>query len=402
MWELVRANQRKSLFLFLLMGLVLLFLGYFIGLAVKPNDGGIAGLMIALAIWGILSIISFFQGNKIILAISNAKEITPDIHPRLFNVVEEMKIAAGLPAMPKIYIINEEAPNAFATGYHPGNAAIAVTSGLLARLNRDELQGVVAHETAHIFNRDVQFMTVAGIMLGSIVLISQIFLRSMFYSGGRYRSDSKGGQGQLILLAIAIIFAILAPIAAQLLYFAISRKREYLADATAVRFTRYPEGLASALEKISQNTAELTSANKVTAGMYIINPLKKKGMSMSDLSSTHPPISERIRILRSIAGGAGYLEYQSAFNTVTGRKQQIIPSSGIKEASHIDLREVKPESKTQATAKENRRVLGDLMMTVSNFIFLTCTCRLKIKIPPDFSRTEIQCPRCGNMLSIKK
>lgn len=402
MWELVRANKRKSLMLFILMGIVLLSLGYFIGLYVKPPEGGTAGLLIALAIWGILSLISFFQGNKIILAISHAKEVTPDIHPRLFNVVEEMKIAAGLPKMPKVYIINEEAPNAFATGYRPDNAAIAVTSGLLARLNRDELQGVVAHETAHIFNRDVQFMTVAGIMLGSIVLISQLFLRSMLYSGGRYRSDSKGGQGQIILLAIALIFAILAPIAAQLLYFAISRKREYLADATAVRFTRYPEGLASALEKISVNTSELKSANKVTAGMYIVNPLKREGMRLSDLSSTHPPISERIRILRSIAGGAGYLEYQKAFQQVTGKAQHIIPSSGLKEEENAALRDKPLETKTQATAKENKRILGDLMMTVSSFTFLNCSCGLKIKVPPEFTKKQVQCPRCGNLLPLVK
>ncbi len=211
-----------------------------------------------------------------------------------------MKISAGLPTMPKIYIINEVAPNAFATGIKPENSAVAVTAGLLARLNRDELQGVIAHEVSHIVNRDVMFMTFAGIMLGSIVLISEVFLRSLWFGGGRYSSKSSksSGQGQMIIMIVAIVFAILAPILAQLLYFAISRKREYLADASAVRYTRYPEGLASALEKISDNTIELKTANKVTAPMYIVNPLKPKGQKLSDLTSTHPPISERIRILK--------------------------------------------------------------------------------------------------------
>ena len=403
MWELIRANQRKSMLLFLIMGLVLLGLGFLIGYALNPGtplETGIMGMLLASAIWLILTLISLLGGNKILLALSRAKEVGPDVHPQLFNVVEEMKIASGMSKMPKVYIINEEAPNAFATGYSPDNAAIAVTSGLLARLNRDELQGVVAHETSHIINRDVRFMTIAGIMLGSIVLISEIFVRSMFYSSGsrRYSSSSSkgGGNAQLIIYAIAIIFAILAPILARLLYFAISRKREYLADASAARLTRYPEGLASALEKISNNTADLSVANKVTAGMYIVNPLKKKGMKIKDLSSTHPPISERIRILRAMAGGAGYLNYQNAYQAIKGTKRNIIPPSGLKEDISMDTR-ASSTSKTEQTAKEQKRILGDIMMTVGSFSFLTCSCGVRMKVPPDFKKQEIQCPSCGKM-----
>ena len=169
MWELIEANRRKSLILFILLGITLLLLGYFFGSAYYPDGGGFIGIFFALLIWGILSLISYFSGSKILLAVSGAKEVTKEVHPQLFNVVEEMKISAGLPAIPKIYIINETAPNAFATGIKPENSAVAVTAGLLARLNRDELQGVVAHEVSHIVNRDVMFMTFAGIMLGSIV-----------------------------------------------------------------------------------------------------------------------------------------------------------------------------------------------------------------------------------------
>jgi heat shock protein HtpX len=340
MWELIRANRRKSLVLFFFMGLFLVLLGYLIGQAISPQGGGITGVVIAIFIWFILNMISIYSGSKIMLSVSNAKEITPDVHPQLYHVVEEMKMAANLPKTPKVYIINSEASNAFATGRGPDDAAIAVTAGLLARLNRDELQGVVAHETSHILNRDIRFMTYAGIMLGTIVLISEIYLRSLFFSSSsRYRSDSRGGgQGQLIIMILAIVMAVLAPIAAQLLYFAISRKREYLADASAVRLTRYPEGLASALEKISASSQDLPSANKVTAPMYIVNPLKKKGMKMADLTSTHPPISERIRILRSIAGGANYNNYEQAWSAVTGNRSHIIPRSGLAETESLGLR----------------------------------------------------------------
>lgn len=403
MWELIQANRRKSLVLFIAQGIVLILLGYFIGGAYYPDGGGFIGIFFALIIWGILSLISYFSGSKILLAVSGAKEVTKEVHPQLFNVVEEMKISASLPTMPKIYIINEIAPNAFATGIKPENSAVAVTAGLLARLNRDELQGVIAHEVSHIVNRDVLFMTFSGIMLGSIVLISQVFLRSLWFSGGgRYSSKSSksSGQGQMIIMIVAIAFAILAPIAAQLLYFAISRKREYLADASAVRYTRYPEGLASALEKISDNTVELKKANKVTAPMYIVNPLKPKGQKLSDLSSTHPPISERVRILRSISGGANYVDYQNAFNKVKRGKETIIPSSGLNDQTKIGLKEIATTSVPLGLTKQTKREAGDIMMKVNDYSFVNCECGLKIKIPPGFNQKEFSCPRCGRKHSL--
>ena len=402
MWELIQANRRKSLLLFISLGLTLILLGYFFGGAYYPDGGGYIGIFFALLIWGILSLISYFSGSKILLAVSGAKEVTKEVHPQLFNVVEEMKISAGLPTMPKIYIINEVAPNAFATGIKPENSAVAVTAGLLARLNRDELQGVIAHEVSHIVNRDVMFMTFAGIMLGSIVLISEVFLRSLWFGGGRYSSKSSksSGQGQMIIMIVAIVFAILAPILAQLLYFAISRKREYLADASAVRYTRYPEGLASALEKISDNTIELKTANKVTAPMYIVNPLKPKGQKLSDLTSTHPPISERIRILRGISGGANYVDYETAFDKVKRGKEHLIPSSGLNDQTKIGLKDVVVTSAVLGLDKQTKRDAGDIMMKVNNYSFINCECGLKIKIPPDFNKKEFSCPRCGRTHNI--
>ena len=327
MWELIRANKRNSIILMVLMAVVLLLLGFIIGLSFFGPDGGFFGLIIATVIWLILTAVSFSGGDRILLAASKAKRVTHDVHPQLFNVVEEMKIAAALPAMPKVYIIPDPAPNAFATGRKPETASVAVTAGLLGRLNRDELQGVIAHEISHILHRDILFVTLAGIMLGSIVLLSQVFLRGMFYSSmgsrRRYSGGGKGGgQAQLIMLVIAIIAAILAPIMAYLLYFALSRRREYLADAGSARLTRYPEGLASALEKIANDKSpQLATVNKVTAPMYIVNPFKKKKqMKLSDLTSTHPPISERVKILRNMTHGASFKDYSDSFSNITKTK----------------------------------------------------------------------------------
>ncbi len=393
-WEQIRANKRKSLLLIVLLAVVLGGLGWIIGLAVSPDPyAGVMGLAFALCIWMILTIVSLSSGDQIFLAASKAIPVSRDVHPQLFNVVEEMAIAAQLP-MPKIYIINDPAPNAFATGRSPKTASLAVTAGLLGRLNRDELQGVVGHEISHIQNRDILFVTTAGIMLGAITLISEIFLRSMFYSslgGRRYSSRGRDRNGaHAILMLIAIAAAILAPIMATLLYFALSRKREYLADASSARLTRYPEGLASALEKISQNTIPLASANKVTAPMYIVNPLQRAGMKLSDWTSTHPPISERIKILRSMSG-ASFIDYAEAFKKIT-RHSPPIPVSVLKQET-VEIR--REGSKESVSSKWQHRNIGDIMFKTSGYRFVNCGCGLKLKIPPNYNYDAVQCPRCG-------
>jgi len=400
MFELIRLNKRKSIILFLVMGAFLLTLGYLIGRIWFPNSGGLPGIFIAAAIWLIMTLISYFSGGSILMATSGAVEVAREAHPQLYNVVEEMKIAANLPAMPRIFIIPEKAPNAFATGVKPEKSAVAVTAGLLDRLNRDELQGVIAHEMSHILNRDILFMTFSGILLGSIVLIAHVFFRSMWFgSTRRYRAgSSREGGGQAIVLVVTILLAILAPIIARLLYLAISRKREYLADASAARLTRYPEGLASALEKISSSDIVLKSANDVTAPMYIASPLRKKTRRKSNaLTSTHPPIKERIRILRALSQGVNYNSYQAAFASVKGGT--IIPPSGLKDTDPIPAREISTKSPPR-DKKTSHRDLGDLMRAVNNFIFLTCSCGLKIKVPPDFKKSTLPCPRCGKILAV--
>jgi heat shock protein HtpX len=406
MWELIRANKRNSIILMVLMAVVLLLLGFIIGLSFFGRDGGFFGLIIATAIWLILMAVSFSGGDRILLAASKAQPVTHDVHPQLFNVVEEMKIAAALPAMPKVYIIPDPAPNAFATGRKPETASVAVTAGLLGRLNRDELQGVIAHEISHILHRDILFVTLAGIMLGSIVLLSQVFLRSMFYSSmgsrRRYSSGKGGGQAQLIMLVIAIIAAILAPIMAYLLYFALSQRREYLADAGAARLTRYPEGLARALEKIANDKSpQLATVNKVTAPMYIINPFKKKKqMKLSDLTSTHPPISERVKILRNMTHGASFKDYSDSFSNITKAKTVIPPAALTKEA--VALRQAGAEAKKKQRLESQMRQVGDIMRKVNAFVFLTCLCGLKLKIPPNFKGKSVACPRCKRKLDLPK
>lgn len=403
MWELIKENHRKSILVFALLAATLLVLGYVIGAAISPAQGGPAGLGIALAIWIMMSFVSIFAGESILLMSSHAKEVTHDMHPQLFNVAEEMKIAAGLPAMPRLYIMYHAAPNAFAAGLNPQNSSIVVTTGLLEKLNRDELQGVIAHEMGHIINRDVQFMTLAGVLLGSITILSEVFLRGLFYSSARgssRRYNSRGGgQAQIILILTAVAVAILAPILAQVFYFAISRKREYLADATSARLTRYPEGLASALEKISVRIPanETTdNINKITAPMYIVNPREAaNAMAADDWMSTHPPIENRIKILRGMMGGAGvsFSDYQNAYARVNNDGKTIIPDSALTKTETVVIRDPNPESPVSGPGRQTRD-LGDLVRAAGGFAFLTCACGLKIKLPPDFKKSHVTCPRC--------
>jgi heat shock protein HtpX len=340
------------------------------------------------------------------LGLSKARKIKRDDYPRLYNIVEEMRIASGLERMPDIYIIDDPALNAFATGRNPNRAAVAVTSGLLQKLNRDELQGVIGHEIAHVNNRDVLLMSLCGILLGAIVILSWYATHMLFFSsmsGGRRSSSSGGGQAQFIILAIGIILMILAPIAAQLIYFAISRKREYLADSSSALYTRYPEGLASALEKLAASTVPVKSANRSSAPMYIINPFRKKGRAASDLSSTHPPISERIRILRSMAGGASLADYDNAFRQVHKGGRGVIPPSAVAGAGAVSLRPAVPETaqrEAELGKVERTREVSDLMWHLNNYKTITCPCGTKLKTPPKLNSTNVKCPHCGRVSRI--
>src|ERR1043166_4428984 len=315
MWEAIESNKRRSTILVVCMAALLLGLGFAIGGAFDPRRGPYVGVAIALGVWFILWMVALFQGDQILLATAGATRIEHHDAPLLFNVVEEMKIASGLEAMPEVYVMPDDVPNAFAIGRPPGRCAGAVPSGLLRIMNRDELQGVIGHEIGHLKNRDTVFMMLVGVMLGAIVLVADLFLR-MGGTGGRRRSRD-GGNAQVIFLVIALVFAILAPLLAQMIYFACSRRREYLADASSARFTRYPEGLASALEKLQVAQVRREEVNRVLAPMFIVSPMQ--GLAAIGLMSTHPSTEDRIRILRSMAGGAAFTNYEAAFQKIVGR-----------------------------------------------------------------------------------
>lgn len=287
-------NIRNSYILISLFLVFVIVVGWVFSQAL--DSPGILGFAVIFST--LMSVGSYWWSDKIVLAMSGAKEINHDNNRELYHIVENLCITAGLP-VPKIYIIDDTAPNAFATGRNPEHAVIAVTTGILQKLEKKELEGVLAHELSHIGNRDILFSTIVVILVGFITLLADWFWRASFF-GGRRREDKEGGG---YIFVIAIILTILAPIVATLIQLAISRKREFLADASAALLTRYPEGLASALEKISSDTEPLEVANKATAHLYIVNPLKNNPNGRSwfaNMFSTHPPIKERVAILRGM------------------------------------------------------------------------------------------------------
>jgi len=300
-YDQIDSNKRKTFFFILFFILFIVFLGWIMGFAFEDQ---LTFLVIASAIAIFSSVGSYYFSDKMVLAISGAKEIQKSDNPELYNIVDNLCIGAELPG-PKIYIIDDSAPNAFATGRDPRHAVVAVTTGLLQKMDKPELEAVIAHELSHIGNYDIRLMTIVAILAGTVVLLSDLFMRWSFFGGrGRQREGRNSGQAQLIIFVIAIVLAILSPIIAQLIKLAISRKREYLADAGSAMITRNPEALARALEKLTADTEPLEAANKATAHMYIINPLKEyEGSSrgwFAGMFMTHPPVEERVAALRAM------------------------------------------------------------------------------------------------------
>ncbi|MBI2851845.1 MAG: M48 family metallopeptidase [Chloroflexi bacterium] len=398
MWEQIRSNRFRSAVLVSLMGTVLLLLGYFLGLFFF--DSGTGGLVIALAVWAMMTLVAFFQGDSILLAVAGARKINRDDHPRLYNIIEEMKISSGLEKMPDVYIIDDAALNAFATGRNPDHAAVAITSGLLQKLNRDELQGVIGHEIAHIKNRDVLLMAMSAVLLGTIVILARYASRILFFGGmprSRRSSSRGGGGGQVIVLAVAIVLMILAPIMAQLIHFAISRRREYLADASSALYTRYPEGLASALEKLAASSTQVKQANQATAHMYTVSPFRREGVSIETLTSTHPPIQDRVRVLRAM-GGASYAEYERVFRDIKGRG--IIPTSAVVAPAAVQTvaHVVQTEPLEQI---ERARETSDVLWRLNRYLTIDCDCGARLRVPPGFKEPVLQCPHCGQIHKIE-
>lgn len=294
--EEVRWNKIKTYFIISLFIVLISLLGYFLGIMYGTP---FAGFSVALFGAMFYAVIMYMQGSSIILKTTGAREVTKREYPHLFHTVEGLAIAAGIPT-PKCYVIDDTALNAFATGTDPKNASITVTTGLLKKLNRQELEGVIGHEMSHIKNYDIRVMLITAVLVGITILLSDFILRSFLW-GGHGRERREGGQLVIILIIVAFVFAILAPIIGEMIKLAVSRRREFLADASGAMLTRYPEGLASALEKIKGDPDPLVDkANKATAHLFISTPFRKKKGFLTGLFSTHPPIEERISKLRGM------------------------------------------------------------------------------------------------------
>ena len=304
-YDQIAANRRNSVLLALVVVALLAALGFAVGYALTGEPAGGAGAtLIAIVIGTLLAMGSYFGGDKLVLSVSGAKPVTQESAPQLMNVVREMSIAANVP-MPEVYLIEDTAPNAFATGRDPEHASVAVTTGLLEKLDREELQGVIGHELSHVRNFDIRFSLIVGVLVGSIALLADFFLRWTWFGGGRRGRDRDGGGGggaAAIMFVVAIVLAIVAPIVARFVQMAVSRQREYLADASAIDLTRNPYGLERALAKISTDKEVLEVANRATQHLYFTNPIKKFEERSSNLFSTHPAIVDRINRLRQLTG----------------------------------------------------------------------------------------------------
>src|SRR3954464_7957340 len=299
----IAANKRESVLPALAGAVLLGALGFAIGYALTGTvTGGLGTTLIAVALAGFMSVGSYLAGDQLVLSASQARQVDEARAPQLLNVVRELTIAANIP-MPKVYVIEDTAPNAFATGRDPKHASIAITTGLLEKLDREELQGVIGHELSHVRNFDIRFSLIVGVMVGAIAILADFFLRFTFWGGGRRSSNRDGGGGiAVVIMVVAIVLAILAPIISRFIQLAVSRQREYLADASSVELTRNPYGLERALAKIGGDQEVLEVANRGTQHMYFTNPIKKFEARSSGLMSTHPPILDRINRLRELTG----------------------------------------------------------------------------------------------------
>jgi len=311
-YDQIAANRRNS---FLLAGVVvalLALLGFAIGYGIFGSlGGGVLTTAAAIGFGALAGVGTYVAGDSLVLAVSGARELQEADAPQLFNVVREMAIAANVP-MPRVYVIDDTAPNAFATGRDPAHASVAVTSGLLEKLDREELQGVIGHEMSHVRNLDIRFSLVVGVMVGAIAMLADFFLRFTFWGGGGRSRDRSGGSAQAIVFIIAIVLAILAPLISRFIQLAVSRQREYLADASSVEITRNPIGLERALAKIGADQEVLEVANRGTQHMYFTNPIKKFEDRSSSLMSTHPRIVDRINRLRQLTGEAPLAQQDEA------------------------------------------------------------------------------------------
>jgi heat shock protein HtpX len=422
--ELIRKNKLKSIFLLVLTILIVVLVGFILGdviyTMIIPDQSvnyeerrlffslGFAGVIGFLEI---LQVYLFIRGEpKLFFSRMGMNIAERTKFQKLHNVIAEMTISAGLTQTPIAYVIPSRALNAMAFGSSPENSAIAVTAGLLAVCNRDELQGVIAHELSHIINRDALLLDICRNSLGMVIVMRDVMLRSIRWGAtGRlnYRISSRKSKAftaHLLLLLLGVIFVLFAPMLVEVIYLTISREREYLADAVSAKLTRYPVGLASALTKIAYSTHSVADIDKVTSAAFISQPRIDMGIT-SKGSRTHPPIWNRIRILRQMSGGAGYIDYQKAYNAVMLKSPGFMPGSMRGKNTSIPLRmaEVISGEPASVDSLEEMSILvnevrtDDIFRLTDGYSFINCDCGIKIKVPVSYDKFEIKCPRCGRI-----
>jgi heat shock protein HtpX len=408
MWALVRANRLQTALLVAVSLAVSVVIGYVLGrlagmaLGVGPRvEAGLVGVEVAIVVWILITVVTSYQGDALILAAAGAEPIEFKDHPQFCNVVEEMALAANLGRTPKPFVIHEQAMNAFATGIRPESTAIAVTAGALSRLNRDQLQGLVAHEIAKIAHGDVLFLSLVSLMTGAV--FSRTSRRDTFSRNPRYmRGSAPMPAGQRLARALCGSLALFAPVYAVFIAMGVVRKRVYLADAAAALYTRYPEGLAGALHVISGDPFTLVHANRGIATLCTINPFKKE-MGIHTpflLGATHPPTKTRIGILRRIHSGVSLGAYQRAWQTETGAKGRLMPEAALKAVRPLPIRAGEHASETATGSAERLRATGDLVRRLHDYLFLGCACGMRIKLPPTYPRDHVGCPRCGRLCAV--
>lgn len=336
-------------------------------------------------------IIASHDSKNVFLKLSNARFALRAYYPKLFNIVQEMSIASGLSTMPEIYIIDEDSPNAFACGKDPQTASVVVTKGLLARLNRDELQAVVAHEISHIVNRDILYLLYTSCLLGCMVFISDFVIKFL-----RSCSNRRSFNGGAIYIIPFVLISLVLVALSKIFYFCLSKKREYLADACAVQFTRNPMALANALKKIDEEQTYFVNTNPITSAMFIVSPLNNK-------EKTHPPIEKRIQILLRLSS-CNIAAYNNSYQKVLGKKSSIVSKKIIDKPSYSKVIPIVATTLANQTVQDkiaNHREAYDTMLKMENYIFIKCDCDTKLKVPKELKGQKIPCPHCKKMHLIK-
>ena len=336
-------------------------------------------------------IIASHDSKNVFLKLSNARFALRAYYPKLFNIVQEMSIASGLSTMPEIYIIDEDSPNAFACGKDPQTASVVVTKGLLARLNRDELQAVVAHEISHIVNRDILYLLYTSCLLGCMVFISDFVIKFL-----RSCSNRRSFNGGAIYIIPFVLISLVLVALSKIFYFCLSKKREYLADACAVQYTRNPMALANALKKIDEEQTYFVNTNPITSAMFIVSPLNNK-------EKTHPPIEKRIQILLRLSS-CNIAAYNNSYQKVLGKKSSIVSKKIIDKPSYSKVIPIVATTLANQTVQDkiaNHREAYDTMLKMENYIFLKCDCDTKLKVPKELKGQNIPCPHCKKMHLIK-